>query len=243
MIVALVSHTHRVSARELYGLAKAMEINARHVNEAWDFAEPVAVVAVDREDDLPPGAWVIAFVDEGTDQTALAEHYRNVSGVAAARVYCAKGSGLNDGEESISESASHELAEMLGNPNLVLWLPHPTRPGVEVARELADPLQDFYEVETLDADGRATKWKMANFVTRFWFMSPDSIGEAVNLDHAGRLSVPGEIGPDGYCVMRARAADCFYHQWLEDLGGKLDAAALSPRKRDAMARTHRLGAA
>lgn len=242
MLICLVTDAPRVvSQGDLFHAAVALEVSGRHIAEAWDI-EPPAVVVIDREQRVPPGAVPIVFVDATSDQDFLAVHYFDAArGLPAARVYVPSCSGFNDGSASVVEAASHEL-ELLVDPQCNLWLPHPdperSRAGVEIALEVCDPTQDHYFVQS-----KGTQWRVSNFVTRWWFSadfraSPESFDPGLKSDHLGRLK-PGEIGPQGYSVMRARKPDGHWFRWVEDAHSGHAATQLKPHKRSTLSRTNR----
>lgn len=242
MIYALVSLTDRAPAHQLYWLAKALEINARHCAEAWEKVAPAVVVA-DREAGLPAGAIPVLFVDESADPGTLAVHYFDpLKSAPAARVYCMAGSGFNTGTNSVCEAASHEVLEALIDPRVNLWLDHPepAREGVQMALEVCDPVQDHYEIEV---PGSSVKWRVSNFVTPYYFVRefithPEWMEKGLKYDFLGTLSRPGSIGPDGYAVLRRRDGSK-WTTWAEDSFGSR--AALASHKSDAMGRLRRLG--
>jgi hypothetical protein len=152
---------------------------------------------------------------------------------------------LNSGPYSVSETASHEILEPICNSMLAVWKPHPTRPGVEVAYENCDPCQDTYPIRASGTD-----WLVSNFVTPFWFMSqyrnPQAVltlerAEDYGLDWCMRLKAPGEIGPDGYAVLRERRPDGGWRQWAQGADGPLSQHSRQlARKQHHASRTRRL---
>lgn len=242
----LLSATPLVTASDLFALAPALELNARHCAEAWGLAAPT----VDVVDVLPERCQPVLFVDSDKDPRDFnAVHYWDALRRApAARVYCDRTSGINFGRYSICEAAAHEIVEMLVNPDLTLWSDHPDpqREGVEVARESADPTQAHYPIEH-----GGQKWRVANFVHPQWFSRRLYEDEAARakyraaggkFDHVGELSLPGEVGQDGYVVLRQRTDDKWRH-WSEsrviEAGGAL-AAARKEALRHPWSRTGRL---
>mgnify|MGYP001317688330 CR=1 FL=1 len=135
MQVVLITETKDVSLADLCRLAPALEQNGKHCATAWGVAPP-AVDVISKREALPKGAHPILFMDASTDPTELAVHYWDVFRQGpAARVYTAKADGFNRGENSVAESASHELVEMMIDPQVNRWVDHPDPefPGVQVA--------------------------------------------------------------------------------------------------------------
>jgi hypothetical protein len=230
--IALFDKAGLLTTRDLLVMARALDLNAQHRAAAWGFEPPVFVVRRD-ERQLQADEMALVFVtgEEG-DPGALAVHFWDpFRGEPAGRVYVDRASGLNFGRYSVCESASHEL-EALNNPKLWQWRLHPdpqrAAAGVEIALEDSDPTQDTYEVVSPDEWGRPVAWRVANFVLPAWFQPPT--GEPRRFDYAGRLSRPGEIGPEGYAVMRGPRAGGGREIWLEDnTGSRLGAMPATGR--------------
>jgi hypothetical protein len=250
-----VSETRLVSQSDLYALSLALELNASHCAKAYEREAPAIVVIGDtgkRLSKLPPECFPVLFVeDDGANGQTLGEHWFEYDKqIPVARVIVNNTSGLNTGSNSVSETASHEVLEAMCNPMLAGWYPHPTRTGVEVAYENCDPRQDHYEVEV-----KGTRWKMSNFVTPQWFMrayvnNPAAVRylietEGYGLDWLKRCQVPGEVGSEGYMVLRRRLDDGSYETWSEDFFGQLDASRMSEAKRTSLrhqfSRSRKLG--
>jgi hypothetical protein len=224
MQVVLITETKDVSLADLCRLAPALEQNGKHCATAWGVAPP-AVDVISKREALPKGAHPILFMDASTDPTELAVHYWDVFRQGpAARVYTAKADGFNRGENSVAESASHELVEMMIDPQVNRWVDHPDPefPGVQVAVEISDPVQTHYFV----AHG-GTSWRVANFVTPFWFHAglarePMRLAAFLRgggiLDWNRELSFPGEIGPKGYAITRSFIGDTWVPQARDSSG-------------------------
>lgn len=245
MIFCLITETRLVSASELYRLKPALEANARDFDRAYMNYEGTRVVVIDKDALLPEGCYPIVFVDDGTKPGILGEHWFDPKrGIPAARVLVENTSGLNTGRHSASETASHELLEARANPKLGTWFRHPSRPLVEVPHEPCDPTQDHYVVRVGNTD-----WNVSNFITTHWYRT-DLVGrpqeiEAIErdfgfgLDWCKRLRTPGEIGTEGYSVMREVARP--RQRWLEDMVGPLTQHSQKlVRKQHHSSRTQRL---
>lgn len=221
MQVILISLTSLVSQRDLYKLAPALERNGRHCVDYWG-GRPPAVDVGASEWKLPAGAMPIFFIDGGDlAGTAQATHYFDpLRGKPAARVYVGKSTGFNEGQYSVAELASHELVEALADPRLDRWLPHPSRENVEIAVEIADPVQTHYLVSA-----HGTAWKMCNFITPAYFRkdlvdSPSArrsfFAQGLRLDWSGELKIPGDVGPAGYTTLRQRTLGGGWRTWMEN---------------------------
>jgi len=221
----LISESRLARATDLFRLCKPLEANARHCAEAWGLEAPTIDV-IDREDKLPTGMHPIVFVsDDSGDPGALAVHYYDPFRAGpAAIVYVDRASGWNSGSYSVSEAASHEVLEALCNPRLNIWRAHvdASRVGVQAAGEVADPCQDTYEIPA-----HGVRWKVSNFVTPAWFdaanLEPalaDRVKMGRGFDYAKRLSRPGQVGPEGYVILRERGESGQWSLWYEDSSGQ-----------------------
>ena len=183
-------------------------------------------------------AEVTSSNDDGADGSTLGSHWWLYDRqIPVGRVIVNVASGLNTGRYSVSEIASHEITEALCNPTVGVWLPHPTRPGVEVAYECADPVQTHYEITI-----RGTPWKMSNFVTPHWYRAEPLPG--TRFDHSGELTAPGQIGAEGYAMLRPAGGG---EAWAENQWGRMDASSLPAEKqvalRHRLSRSRKLGLA
>jgi hypothetical protein len=248
VIFALVSETPLIKPSDLYAMVEPLRVFLSNVAEAYMDEAPASVVLIDRSARVPQGAMPIVFVEDGDDVNTLAQHYYDrVRDVPAGRVFVANSTGMASGSASVFESLCHEMGEIRCNAYLAVWFDHPTRRGVQVAYECCDPAQDTYVIEH-----NGSKWPAANFVTPHWYRKelvgrPAMLAElerdfGFGLDWCKRLREPGEIGPEGYAVMRRAKSDGTYETWSEDAAGLLDARSRKlARKRDPLARTRRLG--
>jgi hypothetical protein len=215
---ALCSETKLVRPGELLDLAWPLEQNAQHCAAAWGLPAPAVVIA-NSYLELPPHCRPIVFVDGEGDPGTLAVHYwDDIRNGPAGRVYVDHTSGFREGPYSVCESAAHEILEALVDATVDQWRPHPTLRLVEVALENCDPVQDTYEIM---AGG--VSWPVANFVMPEWFdpSLADPIAKAKfvaaggKFDHKRVLASPGELGPDGYEVVRARNPNGDWVYWNE----------------------------
>jgi hypothetical protein len=221
LAVVLVSQVPDISQAQLYKLARALEINAKHCATAWGI-DPPTIDVVARSAGVPNGVMPMFFVDgSDVENSGLAYHYYDpLRRNPAARVFVGKASGFNIGDSSVSELASHELVEAMVDPYIGKWVMHPSRDGVETAVEVADPTQTHY---TVNVNG--SPWRMSNFVTKDYYRAdlaadPDLLklfrAQGGRLDWSGEISFPGEIGPHGYATMREHRIIGGWRVWLEN---------------------------
>jgi len=128
---------------------------------------------------IPKGAWALCFADDSDQAGALG--YHELEGLVPCGfvfVRSAASAGV-----SVSETASHELAELLLDPaaNLAALSPR----GHLVAREICDPVQG----PTITVNGLP----MADFVLPSWY----GAGSAP-YDLTGACQQPWEVLPGGY---------------------------------------------
>jgi hypothetical protein len=221
---------------DLWAMAQALELNAAHCADAWGLARP-AVKLIDDASYLPTFAncHPVVLVGEGQPSKpgALAHHgWDWVRNVTTSRVYVHRSSGLRTGRYSVCEAAAHEVTEALVDPLVNQWRRHPQEPGVEVALEIADPVQDTYDVE-VEWRGRNSTWPVANFVLPAWFDATAS----GPYDHKGTLKEPGQLGPEGYAILRDRNGRTFPVWGARGIPGAERSAALQ----HPAARTRRRG--
>lgn len=254
LLFALITETALVTPAELFRLCVPLELNARHCAVSWGL-EPPAVVVIDARAKLPARCQPVVFLDsEGEDADALAVHYVDPAlRGPAARVYCDRASGFRHGRYSICEAAAHEVVEALVDPFLNLWTDHPdpdrARLGVQVAVEVADPVQTTYALQHA-----GDTWPVANYVTPDWhrgrLYDPETRARFLTagglFDHSGELQAPGQVGPEGYAVLRSPKGDGFgWRTWSEARVPR--AADVAPAQRVAKAhpwsRTRRRGGA
>lgn len=213
----IASNTDKVPSALLPGIARAFEEGEFHkwfawrqYLPAWAADAPPVAYPWDAREPMPPweessdvelSRTVAILFQDGRHRrdNVLAVHF--VSGDRpAARVFVDASSGLNTGRESAFESASHE-GELLVNPYLLNWWSGvPGREHGQVAAEICDPVQTSYNASTLDPTGRP--WQLANFVHPAWAGLENPPGVSC-YDHSGELSRPGQIGPEGYAVVRS----------------------------------------
>lgn len=249
---ALVTEARDVSVKDLYHLKGALEINARHCAEAWNKVPP-AIDVFDNARKLPYGCHMIKFVDDSAmDPGALAVHYWDPLRMGpAARVYVDRASGFNKGRFSVAEGASHEVTEALIDPMVNLWVPHPhpdwraNGRDVEIALEVADMVQTHYMVKLNGAE-----WQMTNFCNPHYFMTELADAPAETrlefikhnpLDFKRELTMPGEIGPEGYAILRERHPEGGWRIFTTDASGQERKFAKAEGKAHPWARTRRRG--
>ncbi len=134
------------------------------------------------------GAWAMVFLDDADQAGALAYHDLTPDGFPVSKVFVRT---IRQSGESVSVSASHELAEMLVDPAVNLMSTGPD-PKVMYCYETADPV----EALSFKVDGLP----MTDFVYPSYFETFRKPG-STKFDHLGRVKRPFQILADGYQIV------------------------------------------
>jgi len=182
----------------------------RQVNEQYAYlwqSGGCDVVAAESLSAATEGAAVVAVLDNADQANALGYHDTTPDGRPYGRVFASpileNGGTLTTGSLSISQTISHEVLEMVGDPYANWWADGPS--GNEYALELCDPVEnDSYEI-----DGIA----VSNFVgPRFFSAGPGPY------DWMGKLFTPFSMSAGGYLIVRSSSGDVhqiFGHEYAE----------------------------
>jgi len=139
----------------------------------------------------PTDQWWLAVLDDSDQQGALGYHDLTTDGLPIGKVFA--GTDLKYGKQW-TVTASHELLEMLADPDIDLaaFVEQKSSVARLYAYEVCDPV----EADELgyDVDGV----RVSSFVYPAWFQSFRMRG-STRFDHGGRLSEPFELAPGGYC--------------------------------------------
>jgi hypothetical protein len=137
---------------------------------------------------IPSDHWALVFLDNSDAHGALGYHDLTASGMPLAKVFAGddKKYGLD-----VGVTASHELLEMMGDPdiNLTVFVPNQSG-GMIFAFENADAVED----DSLAYDINGVK--VSDFVFPSWFNIYAVPG--TKFDFCGHVSQPFEILPGGY---------------------------------------------
>lgn len=204
----LISETSLVSEPTLYQIAREIERNARDCADAWHLARP-EIDVIHARTALPPFCQPIVFLDDDSlDPGALAVHYFDpIRVMPAARVFVNRAADMRD----VQIATGHEVCEALVDPLCGNYVQAPGRaPGVQIAVEVCDPVQDAYE---LSPGGTG-----ANFVTPAYFdsrfadpeMAAAYLAAGGAFDRLGTIKVAGTLGPSGYAVFQQGG-----QEWVE----------------------------
>jgi hypothetical protein len=184
--VSLIDETGRIAPADLMRVAKALALQlARDFAPAWGRTAILAPVSA--METPADGSWWISLVDDEAQAQALGRHGLTPEGLPLAQVLLSKAG------PHWSETASHELLEMLVDPDLVqsVYREAPSGSAYFYALEVCDPCQgpDFaYAI-----DGATI---VSDFVLPSWFESFTRTGAPV--DFAKKLAAPFALGKGGY---------------------------------------------
>ena len=134
------------------------------------------------------GAWTIVFLDDADAEQALGYHDLTKDGLPLSKVFVK--TTINAGDK-VSVTACHELAEMMVDPAINLWVDGPN--GTNYAYEMCDAVEE----EEFPIDGIA----MSDFVYPAYFeafRTPNS----VQFDYLKKVSKPFQILKGGYSLVR-----------------------------------------
>ncbi len=185
--VQLVLATEVVSWADARRVTRALQRQVRdHFGPSFGVTADVELVPRGRED---AGAWQIAIVDGASSADDDGWHELTAGGLPLGKVYARQVIAQTGGWSS---SASHELLEMLADPDMnvtvVAWDEHGSH---LYAYEVCDPVQDDrygYEIGGV---------LVSDFVLPAWFESFHRRGD-VPFDHAGACDRPLRVLPGGY---------------------------------------------
>lgn len=134
------------------------------------------------------GAWTIVFLDDADAEQALGYHDLTKDGLPLSKVFVK--TTINAGDK-VSVTACHELAEMMVDPAINLWVDGPN--GTNYAYEMCDAVEE----EEFPIDEIA----MSDFVYPAYFeafRTPNS----VQFDYLKKVSKPFQILKGGYSLVR-----------------------------------------
>jgi hypothetical protein len=151
----------------------------------WGVA--ASVIFVPKGQSAPTGAWQLVVLDDSDQAGALGYHDLTKDGLPLGKVFARTDL---DNHLSWSVTISHELLEMLGDPDISLTVFDQTTntAGVLYAYEACDACEDDQYGYQIDGV------LVSDFVTRSWFTA----GLPGPFDFKGHLSAALQILPGGY---------------------------------------------
>jgi len=146
-----------------------------------------------------PDHWVIALLDNADQAGALGYHDVTPAGLPLGKAFVA--TTLADGG-TVSVTVSHELLEMLGDPDINLTAERDDasgNPSKFYAYEVGDAVEadalGYEVVVPAGWDGAGAKILVSDFVTPAWFESFNRIGP---FSFKRNVTQPFELAPGGY---------------------------------------------
>ena len=138
----------------------------------------------------PGGSWWLVLLDDSDQANALGYHDLTSEGLPIGKVFAA--SDLKAGT-SWTVTASHELLEMLGDPNinLTVFVENTNTAGILYAYEVCDACEDDslgYQIDNI---------LLSDFVYPSWFESFRVEGSA-HFDHMNKMVTPFQLLAGGY---------------------------------------------
>lgn len=184
--VALINQSDDLSSAALGTIKTALQ---HQVNQ--DFAPAWGVmaelIAVPKNENPPPEAWWLVFLNDSDQAGALGYHDLTPDLHPVSKVFVA--TDLKYGAAP-SVTASHELLEMLGNPYLGDGVIDP-RTGRLYAKEVGDA------VEADELGYRKGEVLVSDFVLPAFF-DPRHRGKGVSLSFRGHVTEPFSLAKGGY---------------------------------------------
>jgi hypothetical protein len=151
---------------------------------------PAQLTIVPKGNQPPTGSWWLVLLDDSDQANALGYHDLTTEGLPIGKVFAA--SDLKAGT-SWTVTASHELLEMLADPNvnLTVFVESSNTAGVLYAYEVCDACEDDslgYQIDSV---------LLSDFVYPSWFESFRTEG-STRFDHMNKIQNPFQLLTGGY---------------------------------------------
>lgn len=188
-IVVVFNESTVLLEKDAFNLAWALDYQSRfQFGPLWRI--DARVILMPKGARVPAGAWILHLLDSADQVGALGYHDEDGAAVPYARVFC-KTAAENGG--SASETASHELCEMLVDPHVCLSAAR--LPDRLFGLEVSDSCQgNPYDVG--EPYGRKTGVIVADFCLPNWFDPRTPASEKTS--YRGATSGPFTVAPQGY---------------------------------------------
>jgi hypothetical protein len=154
----------------------------------WGTTTQLAIVP--KGNQPPNGSWWLVLLDDSDQANALGYHDLTTEGLPIGKVFAA--SDLKAGT-SWTVTASHELLEMLGDPNinLTVFVENNNTAGILYAYEVCDACEDDslgYQIDNV---------MVSDFVYPSWFESFRTEG-STRFDRMNKIQNPFQLLVNGY---------------------------------------------
>lgn len=199
MLIAILNKSTRYTnnANVLNQIAAAVNTQlVQHVCPAWSIT-PWQCVFYPNETMVPAGAYRLWILDDTDQAQALGYHDQDPNGVPYGRVFVkpiiqSGGTDFN-GANSVSVTISHEVCEIVGDPEVNAW--RQMNNGKLTCQELCDAVEgDAYPVAV-----NGTNIFVSNFLLPAWFDMIPVKGS--KFDYLGKLKAPFTMTKGGYMII------------------------------------------
>lgn len=176
---------------------------------------------VPRGQQPPGGVWWLGLLDTSDQATALGYHDLTSEGLPLGKVFVESD---KQGGYKWQVTASHELLEMLGDPDINLWaFPQPdATAGTLYSYEVCDACEADELGYAIDGT------PVSDFLYPTWFESFRLPG-STQFDREGHITQPFQILPGGYTLVYDIQAGTGYHQVFGENEEAMFTPSLRPR--------------
>ena len=194
--ISIINQAKTPIGYDLPTVAAALQMQANeHFCPLWGL-QPITVTV---DTIAPYDAWSLDLYDDADQAGELGDHEDTPTDLPVGRVFVA--TTISDGE-IVPVTMSHELLEMLGDPDIDLC--------VQIENELyAYEVCDAVEEQTYLINGIP----VSNFVTPAWFRPSSPAGS--KFDHLGLVTAPLQLLKGGY-ISVARISP----RWTQKMGAE-----------------------
>lgn len=184
-------------SRTAHDLDVCLMVNALHKQVWRDFVPAYTtkraanIVFIPPKGIVPADAWQLVVLDNSDQQGALGYHDVTAAGLPLGKVFAKD--DLLDGC-SLSVTISHELLEMLGDPNIqgIYQMQDASGEIVQYAYEDCDAVEDDslgYKINGI---------LLSDFVYPRWFSDPTQAKPGEQYDFMGKVTAPLQLLAGGY---------------------------------------------
>ncbi|WP_052681518.1 hypothetical protein [Saccharothrix sp. ST-888] len=205
--IEVTNESHTLTDAEVEAVVPALQIQvSRDVAPVWGIDAELSYVAPKA---LSPQAWWLVVLDNSDQAGALGYHDLTSNFLPLGKVFA--GTDKQFGQQW-TVTASHELVEMLGDPeiNRVIFDQPTATTGKLYALELCDTCEA--ETYAYKIDGTM----VSDFVHPAWFQPTRTAADA-QFDHGGHIKSPLELLPGGYIGVFDVAAGTGWTQMTADV--------------------------
>ncbi|HKN00383.1 MAG TPA: hypothetical protein VJX23_07685 [Candidatus Binataceae bacterium] len=151
------------------------------------------LVFVQKDAQPPPGAWWLLILDDADQADALGYHELTDEGLPLGKVFAGTDQTYNS---AWTVTASHELLEMLGDPdiNLSAFVQTGYNTGTFYSYEVCDACEMDDQGYVIDGV------KVSDFVYPAWFEGFRQVG-STQFDHLKHIDTPFKLLPGGYAYV------------------------------------------